>query len=128
MEKIMSKYGKPKSAGILAVLCGVAALLIIYTVFAPVDIIFMHDGEEVYRQENACTLSRFDDPLEHMEDAEELEEAGLEFFYPDRGGRQLFSTSSFRLRVRIAKTSLKCFVTLKWAEADRVVVCTSYYR
>ena len=124
----MGKYGRPKSAGLFAVIAAVLAFIVIYTAFAPVDIVFRHGDEEVYRQENACALSFYDNPFENIDDGEALEEDGMAFFYTDRGVKQLYSKNSFRLRLRVAKTSLKCLITFKLDEADRVIICDSYYK
>ena len=124
----MGNFGRPKSAGLFAVIAAALAFILIYTAFAPVDIVFRHGGEEVYRQENACALSFYDDPFENIDGGEEMQEDGVGFFYADRGGRQLYSKNSFRLRLRVAKTSLKCLITFKLDEADRVIICDSYYK
>ena len=109
--------------------CTVAALLLtiaLYTLFAPMDIVFMKDGEEVYRQKNASAASAYDDPFEYIELSEDESAENIAFFYSDRGGKFVYSTSSFQFRFRVAKTTLKCLLTFKTSEEDRVIVCTAY--
>ena len=119
------KFFKETVLSLILAVISLLAMLVIYTAFAPIDIVFIDDGEEVYRQENAFTFARFDDPFEHIDNAEEIKEEGKDFFYSDRGGYFRYSPDSFKFRFRIAKTTLKMIFT--WDAAERYIVCTSYY-
>ena len=105
-----------RNAGIISVLLALVLLLVVYTLLATVDLVFMKGDFQVARMEDVRVFSDLTLNAEDVITGEELE-----YTYGD--GKTFEGDFSFR--IEMAKTLIVNLFTFKWDDADRVIVLTA---
>ena len=105
-----------RNAGIISVLLALVLLLVVYTLLATVDLVFMKGDFQVARMENVRVVSDLTHDAEDVITGEELE-----YTY---GDGKTFG-GDFNFRIEIAKTLIVNLFTFKWEDADHVIVLTA---
>ena len=99
----------PRSAGIFSAILALVLLICIYTMLGTVDIVFLQDGREMYRINDAGIFSDLTAP-----------EADGVYVYTADGVEKEFS-DSFEFRAHIGTTVILNLVSFKWDEADNII-------
>lgn len=92
---------------------GLIVILIVYTLFGSVDLVFKSGNNEVYYVENATVLSGLE-----LEASDIKGGKLLEFTYGEDG--KTFD-NGIEFRVEIAKTLIINLFTFKWSESDYII-------
>lgn len=112
-----------RSAGVISAVLGVVLIIALFTVFATVDLVYMKDGREVYRQEKVSVISKIDDPVANMSEEFVTEGETVEFTYTVHNSEKDFDPADAGdLKMDIVKTVLTNLFTFKWDELDNDIV------
>ncbi len=110
-------------AGVLAAVLGVLVLVLIFVFVGTVDLVYMNNGREVYRQNGVGVFADVDDPNEKMHEEFRTEGETIEFTYTIGEDQKDFDPEDPKnLKADIVKTLLTNLFTFKWDELDNDIV------
>lgn len=105
----------PRNAGIISVVVALVLILGIYAMLGTVDVIFVHEGREVYRQDNVSAITTIEYDCTDPATGETLQftylSDGTAVEYGDKGAFSL----------EISKLVLSNLFAFKWQAADHVI-------
>ena len=108
----------PRYAGLISAVLAVVLVVAIYAMLGTVDLVFVNNDKETYRQENVSMFSDIDVVTD---------EAGEPVEYTFVSGNQVMPLNGNEtdFRFTIAKTLLENLFTFKWQPMDQVIVLTA---
>ena len=97
----------PRSAGIISVIVAAVILVLVYSLLGTVDLVYMQDNREIYRQKDVNVLS-------------DIEIPEGDFVYTSGDETKPIQDEN-ELKKDICITVLTNLVTFKWNELDYVI-------
>lgn len=105
---------------------GVAFIVAMYVLFAAVDLVYVVDGREAYRQEDVRVITKIADPTENMSEEFLADGDSVRFTYQSGNNTKTLDTENLsELKGEIAKTVAKNLFTFQWEEQNYVIEFTS---
>ncbi|MBO7195817.1 MAG: hypothetical protein J6V80_00600 [Clostridia bacterium] len=106
-------------ATLLSALIAILVIILVYTLFTPVDLVFMNGEDEVAYKANVMIFSDLELDAEDIKCDNCTEGKGYTY---TSGGQQKDFNADFGFRLEIAKTTLTNFFTFNWTDDANVIV------
>ena len=112
---IKMKNKLPNNAGIISTVVALPFVIMIYMLFGTVDVIFVHEGREVYRQNNVSAITKVEYDCTDPKTGEELE------FTYDLGDGETKHYNESKFSFEVSKLVLTNLFAFKWQPEDHVI-------